>query len=383
MKKVSNNELKQLLSNGIIENIDLTSNDLTIPEFSHNSFKGCILKNVTFSENSSALKLLTNVSFEDGKLIDVCFANSILFKVDFRNSSLENCSFDNNSKVLEPTITKVNFAKVKMSHCRFKNSVITWSDFRYAEIENSTFQGATIDFCDFYRAYFHKINIFKKSQISNSSFNFTLFDGNMFRRENIKSHRILQEQKNKYKKFLEEWKENGPGIRQTDDKKHWEPDNLQDELDEMYQHAENIYRNLIGSWISNGFVIDANWAYIKAKRMERKVLKGMMKREKNVFKKSIYFFKRFTNGFVDFAFGYGESVYKVLRTYVLIILLFTVFLYLFIPLDNVGTSILWSFKNMIAQTPDDIKNSTSFIILLISVIQSTLGVLLTGIFGFI
>lgn len=376
-EKIDNQKLNKLIKAKIIKNIDLT--DLT---FNGADFTSCTLTNVRFSNNDKNLKLISKVNFSRAKLKNVEFGNAVLLNLDFSNALLENCSFEIDNRILEPTLSKVSFAESSMDGCRFHNSIIEWCDFRYAEITNTTFQNAKIDFCDFYRTYFHKINIFKNAQISNSSLNYTLFEGSIIRKENIIDGAILQENRDNYRKFLVEWEVNGPGIRQASSKKDWKPI-FKRESNEMFKHAENIYRNLSGNWASSGFLSDSNWAYIKAKRMERKRLVWERKNERNYVKKIFLLRKSIGNWLIDFSFGYGESAYRTIRTYVLTILFFTILLYNYVPLDSLSSSIICSFKNMIAQTPDELKGSESFIITLMSVVQSTLGILLTGIFGFI
>ena len=377
MKKIDIKQLSQLIKTRIIEDIDLTLIDLNGVDFSF-----CSLNNVHLSNDSSKFRLISNVSFKNAKLVDVQFENSVLLNVDFSNAILENCSFQVNKKVLKPTVSKVTFAECVINKCRFRNSIINWSDFRYAEITNTTFENSNINFCDFYRTHFHKLNVFRKSQISNSSLNYTLFEGTIIRRENLVSDTILQENRDNYRVFLEEWRKNGPGIRKTNIKTLWKPENLNKELKVMHEHAENIYRNLNGNWVSNGFLSDANWAYVKAKRKERKRLINDMCESgnaKDCFKTGV---KVAGNYFSDVAFGYGESISKIIRTYVALIVIFA----LLIHLIEFNNSIIESFKrslfNMVAQTDDNIKKESLDIVIL-TIVQSSIGILLTGIFGFI
>lgn len=398
MKKIDIKQLKQLISTKVLEDIDLNDIDLNDIDFS-----SCVLNNVLFSKKQSKLKLISNINFDNAKLTNVHFDNailtnvqfdnSVLLNVDFSNALVENCSFQiddevlesiiqKDDKVLKPTISKVTFAKSKIDRCRFRNSIIDWSDFRYAEITNTTFENSRIDFCDFYRTHFHKINIFKKAQISNSSLNYTLFEGTIIRKENIVSGIILQENRKNYEIFLVEWKKNGPGIRKTDANNIWEPKKLEEELNEMHGHAENIYKNLNGNWISNGFFSDANWAYVKAKRKERERLRNNLSEADGLKQKLKIRPKISGNYFCDIAFGYGESISKIIRTYVALIVIFGLIIHFLESNNSIFDSFIKSLLNMVAQTNSTI-DYIPFEITLLNIVQSSIGILLTGVFGFI
>lgn len=382
MKKIDIQQLKKLITNQVIEDVDLTGIDFKDSDLMDIDFSSCILTNVCFSVKGDTFKIISGINFSKAKLSNVQFDNSILLNADFSNSFLEGCSFQIYDKILEPTITKVIFAKSIMNKCRFRDSIIKWCDFRYAEITNTTFENAKIDFCDFYRTYFHKINIFKKAQIRNSSLYYTLFDGTIIRKENIMSGNILQEDKDNYRKFLVEWKENGPDIRKTDANVQWEPKSLEMELREMHEHAETIYKNLNGNWVSHGFLNDANWAYVKAKRNELKRLKINLNDAKTIKTKGKIRRKIIGNYVCDFAFGYGESISKILRTYVALVLFFGLTIHFLESNNSIFVSFIKSLLNMVAQTDNEI-NTIPLEITILNIIQSSIGILLTGVFGFI
>ena len=136
-------------------------------------------------EKEELLKLI-----ETKRIIGVDLSGEKLEKIDFSGCTLE----------------RVNFKGCEMVHCRFRNAKISWSDFRYAEIQHGTFEGAQIDFCDFYRAFIDGVVIFNGSSFSNCSLNKTyLGDCAIIRKENLKESRILQQNREEYRKFLVDW----------------------------------------------------------------------------------------------------------------------------------------------------------------------------------
>lgn len=350
------NAILEMIKNKHIEGVSL---NLTEIDVNNIDFSGCTIINVTFSCDELTNKKNRSVKFKESRLNNVKFSNSVLYKLDFDNAVLD----------------KVSFRSSSIKKCRFRNTVVTYNDFRYSKIENSTFQSSKINFCDFYRARFIGNNIFIGSLIESCSIS-TYFEGSTFRKENLANGRILQQEFKKYSDFLKKWHE--VRLNDTNEKATF---NIDEGLNLRFEQAENIYRELSGMWNSKGFHSDANWAYIQAKRMERAVSINKFKKDNK--NKLTNLSKIISNWIVDFSFGYGESVLKTIRTYVLIILLSTIFIYFVCPLDSILTSLEWSFKNMVAQTPNEIINHKSFIVKLFSVLQSTIGVLLTGIFGFI
>lgn len=367
-------ELSQLILKRHIQDVDLSKIDLNGYDFSE-----CVLKNVKFVSKDQQDRELKNINFKDAQLEYVLFDNAII----------ENCNFDvtnpddDKTKIdYNPSINKVSFRKCKLINCRFRNAKFFWSDFRYSEIKHATFENSEIEFCDFYRAFFHGIIIFKKSKISNSSLHYTYFNSTIIRKENILNGKILQQDYENYEKFLNEWHYNGPGVRQNDqgDKSSWSPE---DSLEARFTDAEDIYKSLNGLWVSKGFLYDANWAYVQGRKMERKRLKAELKSDKIpvcLKLRKLPFF--IWNKFCDIFFGYGESIIKMIGTYILIVIVCACLFYVNISLESFFDAIEFSFKNMIAMTPEEIKN-VSFFVDVLNVIQTTVGILMTGIFGFI
>ena len=90
----------------------------------------------------------------------------------------------------------------------------------------------------------------------------------------------------------------------------------------------------------------------------------------------------FTNTLSDTMFGYGESILKMIITYVI-----TVFFFAFLFSEEVSPlayldALGISLKNM-AGVDSDVLSGVSPFVDMLNVLQTTLGILITGIFGFI
>lgn len=295
---------------------------------------------------------------ESKKIVGIDLSGEKLEKIDFSGCILE----------------RVSFKGCEMAHCRFRNAKIMWSDFRYAEIQHGTFEGAQIDFCDFYRAFIDGVVIFNGSMFSNCSLNKTyLGDCAIIRRENLKDFRILQQNKEEYTRFLVDWHTYGTGERTNDlnVKSDWNP---QAAVDARWADAEVIYKNFNALWTGKGYIADGNWAYVQGKRMERMRMIGDFRFS--------YIVRIATNFLSDMLFGYGESMTKMILTYIL-----TVFLFAWAFTENVSLleysqAFAISLKNMVGMD-SELLQDVSPLVDMLNVVQTTIGILLTGIFGFI
>ena len=313
-------------------------------------------------EREELLKLI-----EKKEIVGVDLSGEKLEKIDFTGCRIE----------------RVNFKGCEMVHCRFRNAKISWSDFRYAEIQHGTFESAEIEFCDFYRAFIDGVVIFSGSSFSNCSLNKTyLGDCAVIRKENLKDNRILQQNKEEYRKFLVDWHTYGTGERTNDlnVKSDWNP---QAAVDARWADAEVIYKNFNALWSGKGYIADGNWGYVQGKRMERmRLLNEVRFKKLGITGIIAHLWHITTNYLSDLFFGYGESMTKMIITYIL-----TVFIFAWAFTENVsileyGQAFAVSLKNM-AGMDSEILQNVSPLVDMLNVVQTTIGIILTGIFGFI
>lgn len=308
-----------------------------------------------------------NKLIEKKEIIGVDFSGQRLEGVDFSGCRLE----------------RVSFKQCELVHCRFRKATIVWSDFRYAKIENGTFEDATVDFCDFYRAFIDGVVIFNNSQISNCSFNKTYFgDSAVIRRRQLVGGCILQQDVDAYRKFLTEWHMYGTGERKNDvgAVSDWSADEA---LKTRWDEAEEIFKNFNALWTSKGFVADGNWAYVKGRRMERHRMIAELLRSNVGFKRKVVnLFHITTNIISDILFGFGESMTRMILTYIVTVFLFAWVFTSNISLLEYGEALAISLKNMAGMDSDALHNVSPLVDML-NIVQTTLGIVMTGIFGFI
>lgn len=313
-------------------------------------------------EREELLKLI-----ESKEIIGVDLSGQRLEKIDFTGCRIERTSFKG----------------CELVHCRFRNAEISWSDFRYAEIQHGTFEGAEVEFSDFYRAFIDGVVIFGGSSFYNCSLNKTYFgECAVIRKENLKNNKILQQNKEDYRKFLVDWHTYGTGERTNDVnmKSDWSPDAA---VEARWQDAEVIYKNFNALWSGKGYFADGNWAYVQGRKMERRrMIRQMSDKSVKPLTKIANIWNIIANTFSDVFFGYGESMLKMILTYIL-----TVFVFAWAFTENVSIleytqALAISLKNMAGMDSETIRGVSPLVDML-NVIQTTIGILLTGIFGFI
>lgn len=364
---MTSEELARAIEQREIKNADLSGVDVSGLDFS-----GCHLENVTFCNQENEAKVIKNIDFK----------KATFYNVFFDYADIRNCDFDGK----ETTIEKVSFKKCMLYKCRFRKTQINWTDFRYAEIHFGTFEEALVSNSDFYRTFFIGIIIFRKSFFQDCSLYYSYFDeGAVIRKDNLYKGRLLQQKKRQYEQFLRDWQEHGPGIRKNEQEKLSEWD-YKNSLKARYNDAEEIYKTLNGLWLSKGFLGDSNWAYVKGKRMERnRMLLELFSQEKTGFFKRISLsFQILFNLFKDVFFGYGESMRKMILTYILMVFVFA-YIYFSTSEINLGDyfmALMISLKNMVAMTPGEVQGISPFLDFM-NMIQTTIGILITGIFGFV
>jgi len=370
MNPITRPALEKLISEKRIEHVDLSEINVDGLDFS-----GCHLENVIFCSSANNNRSITDLHFNGASLKNVFFDHA----------SLLNISFDSKEKQLTQ-LEAVSFARCELTKSRFRNTRLQQCDLRYAEFNSGTFEKAQLDFCDLYRTFFIGIIIFRQTQIKNCSLKYAFFDeGAYIRRDNLAGGRILQQNAKAYRSFLIDWHKSGLGTRKNDQGKvsDWSP---QQALKSRFEDAEEIYKTLNGLWQSKGFYTDANWAYVMGKKMElyRMIADLRYRRDMSVFSIGKNIIRILWNAFTFIFFGYGESLTKMVLTYLLTVIIFAYF-YMNSPETGIAeyfTALAVSFKNMVAMTPDHLKELTPFIDLL-NLLQTSIGILLTGIFGFI
>lgn len=373
------------------EQLDLSGEDLRSVDL-----RGLRLNNIIFSDfHMNRRSNLSNANFANCIIEDTNFSGAILTGAVFRRSTLTRCNFD------YCEITDSTFKQATMRRPRFRESSLRWCDFRYSNIENATFQDANMEGCDFYRSSLREGNVFEGAQIIGVSLYNANFLGAALRKDNFRGG-LLQENVELFRKYHMKWYEK----RKEDEFEDYKMtvEKIEEFVHERYEEAMLVYRSLNGLWVSKGFLGDANWAFVKSKKMETKTYSpryswriygkadsGSANRLKSIRTAIRYLPKYIINSVFDAICGFGESLSKVLVS-MMILLFGGGFFFLLskgvINADdralntNLLDNLLFSFGNFTATSYCRFLPASSEIEMAMS-IQSFLGIALIGLFGFI
>ena len=344
-------ELLNQLREKTIKDLDLTRFDFIENKI---DFSGKRLEGVDFSDN----KTLKEVKFQHAVLIDCKFERSFLDTCDFTHAEIKGTG----------EAKYASFKDSKIYKTKFRNAVVETCDFRYADIIDCTLQEAWFKYTDFYRTAFKGITVFQDAKIESSSLNYISFETFCITRDNLKINSsgaaLVQEKESVYRDFLAKW------IR-LDNVKN-EMSIIDTGLASKYREAERIYRQLSALWEEKGHNKDAEWAYVKGKRMERNKL--WFESPANTIGPKI---RAIFNLLADLIFGYGVSLSRVFTTYIATILLFSV-IYKSILTDDIIACLKLSLGYTIGAG-----KSSHPIIETLSMLQTGIGMLLTGFMGFV
>lgn len=288
-----------------------------------------------------------NKKLKSGELVGEDLSGATLEGVDFTSCKLR----------------QVSFKGANLLRCRFRKSDIAW--------------------CDFYRALFEGIVIFNHSTFADCSFTKCYFgDSAVIRKDNLKDGRLLQQDKEAYRKFLCDWHDLGTGDRKNDLNRQsdWSPEGA---LKGRWLEAEELFKNFNALWSGKGYIADGNWAYVLGRRMERRrMISDFANPKISTSRKVANVWSIFVNYFSDIFFGFGESMFRMIMTYILTVFLFAWAFTSNVSLLEYSQALAVSLKNMAGMDSEILRDVSPFVDML-NVVQTTIGIILTGIFGFI
>ncbi|MCL2186329.1 MAG: pentapeptide repeat-containing protein [Treponema sp.] len=350
--KITNaQELQRLINENAIKELDLTEFDFTENQI---NFSGKQLEGIDFSDN----KTLRNVLFQKSILIDCMFERAFVDACDFTHAQIKGSG----------DAKYASFKDAKIYKTKFREAQIDLCDFRYADIIDSTLQGAYLRYTDFYRTAFKGITIFQDAKIESSSLNYISFETFCITSDNLKKNKagasLVQENHAVYEDFLAKW------IR-LDNVKN-EMSIVEGGLASKYREAERIYRQFSALWEGRGHNKDAEWAYVQGKRMERKRL--WFESKDNIFINKL---KAILNLLLDVVLGYGVRLLRVIGTYLMLIVIFAL-IYKLLSNHDIVNCMRLSIGYTIG-----VRSEASPAIEILSMLQTGMGMLLTGFMGFV
>lgn len=325
---------------------------------------------------------LSSIDLSNLRLRNIVFSDfhsrhrTSLTNADFRNSTIENSVFS--GAILEGAT--------------FRASSLKWCDFRYTRISQSTFQDAHLYGCDFYRANFEGYTLFEGGRLVGVSLFMANLQGAGIRKENFRGG-LLQEDKSLFEEFHCHFG-------------HVPQDQIQLYVDKRHYEAMLVYRHLTGVWTSQGFMQDANWAYVRSKKQEKATLSpwhsgqtygpdhaqvsGPALKRLQLLTIIKCLPKYIGYSIVDAVCGFGESIWRVFVS-IMVLIVGSALIYwktqcLVDPNGKTYSDLLdclvFSLANLTSTSLDRFAPASRLSECMIAV-QSFAGIALVGLFGFI
>ena len=435
MKRI--NKIQDLIANidqKKLQDIDLS--EIPSDELEGFDFSNLMLSNVIFSKQSGPKKSLNRLifintciqecEFGNAELAHCSFTHSCLYKssfkesifyssrfrdavlsnIDFRYNAIYDTSFENGSLILcdfyRAHFKGINifidsrFVLCSLNHCFFETSCITKKNFlTYKQFKKKT----DIPLCSNIPSLDEQIQqqiAAEKNKKMAEKINKQVTE-RMNEKEKAREIEKIKESienqiaaknkkiKTRHKAFLIAEDDhffnlfiNEPFINNTGKKLFYS-----DKYQQRYTEAAKIYRLLSAEWESKGFFGDARWAFVRTKRCERRQYAlDIKKKTIRIKEKPVLIGKWIRNALVDLFLGYGTNAWKLLLSYCLLFLIFA-FIYSYINWNSevIPRPFIMALKSMIGLTnPVEGKGK---LVEMLSFIQTSLGILLTGFLGYI
>lgn len=417
LKRVENiDELRKLVAEcretgGVLAGYDFSN----LKEISCVCLDNMVLENIVFSRFCPCEKerpLLFQLSFLGASLTNVSFAQARLCQCNFdkMNKSANKKyqeTFEGNSNVKkeEPvekdtTLEKVDFFFTELEYCRFRQTQAKYVDFRYSKIANCTLSEFQVEKGDFYFCNFSGCTSFIDSKFTLCSFTCASFENVCIRMSNLNG--IVQENEKVYHGdflFNESllWNRYNP-CSSFSSMNHKEC-SLKSQIF-IASEAMNFYRQMSGIYAGKGLNRDSNEAYKEKVLKDRKYCKLLIqyfqseeykngkkkKTEKvNLEEKGLWYYRfRYWKTFLTQFLGYGYKWWVPCLWFLGLVAIYWG-IYQFTDkyvcfetpewLQHIG----YSLNNALSPFSEYYK----VVSIVVSSIQSTIGVLLVGFLGFV
>lgn len=315
---------------------------------------------------------------------------------DFRGRTLSRVVFGDHegseppAQLAEATFRGARLERCRFAHCDldrgdFRAACLRHCDLRYAVVRSGSFEEAELVGCDLYRSAFEGGTVFESTRLVDVSLDHARLDGIVdLSPDGLGPARgrqyLLQEDAAAYERFLRagRWyrrleRSDPPEARRF----------LETALARGPDDAATVYRRLAGMWSGQGEFRHAGWAYVRARRLERRSLSSAHDgTDTDRVQWALM-------GAADWVSGFGEHPLRVIRAAGLLVL-FPAVVYALTgavhDADGVtrdpADMLLYSLGQMTTTAPDRLA-AAGWLVELGGELQTLLGIVLLGLFGFV
>ena len=331
-------------------------------------------------------------------LFQLSFVGAHLERVSFAHANLLQCNFDTREGTDDyeekiATLNRVDFFYSELHYCRFRKTKSIFVDFRYSCVDNCTMGEFNVDLGDFYFCNFKGCTSFVDSHFENCSFTCATFENACIRMKNI-AKGIVQENSEKYHSMFlyndsVRWNRYNPCSSFSCMNHHFKDKDKTKSNAFIAGEAMNFYKQMSGIYAGKGLNRDSNKAYEKRVLEERKYCKYKMQElSAGVAEKDDhswwYYWRCYIATWMTQSIGYGFKWVGPCIWFTILVILFWGIYQLTERLEvlNMPDSVQhlgFSLNNALGP----FQEYYEVVNVLLSALQSTIGIILVGFLGFI
>ena len=369
------------------QDADFTGADLGEADFSDATLRSAIFTDAVVEAANFERADMSNVSFAGTRASEARFADALLEDANFAGSVLRFSHFE------RALLDSVNFETCDAWGACFDEAEASYVNFRNACLQEASFAGADCNGADFEGADLRKTS-FADAKLKSANLADTKLAGASFARADLTEASLTR--LNLSSCDLTHARLDGAWLDST----RFEIDQLGGAVGEEvagdYAAARRAYLGLERNFRTLGDPDAASWSYRRGRRMGKRAAQAactaaMRARDwRGVFSSGV---AAATDGFSEWLCDYGESMPRVLRAYVVVLLSFAAFYGLSGSLLHAGSGhastsvadlLSFSFLNMSTSVSPDIGlKPRSELVYFIGSLQYVIGVVLIGLFGYV
>ncbi|WP_237478762.1 pentapeptide repeat-containing protein [Lichenibacterium dinghuense] len=383
--------------------VDLSGGRLAGAQLRGANLRGADMTDVVGRSADLAEAVLEQVRFNGADMGGTSFAGASAGEADFTDAMLEDARFAGAhlryATLAGALLDSADFAGADLWGVRATKAEADDASFKGARCDEADFSGADLTGVDLSEASLKKAK-FGGAKMRGAKLDGAAVDGAHFDGADLSNASLprlnLQTCSLKHARLAGAWLDNT----------RLRPEQLGgavgEEVAKEYHAARDAYVVLEQNFRSLGNGDGASWAFRKGRLMgklhERETaLHGWRRRDWR--KAARHGANWLSDGFVEWLCDYGESLWRVMRAFGTLIVLFAVFYGLTESLDRVTQGpagelrhvtenpfdlLVYSFLNMLSTSAPDIGlKPTSPIIYLVTSMQGAVGIVLIGLFGYV
>ena len=369
------------------QDADFSGADLGEADFSDAALRSAVFSNATVEAAGFERADMSNADMSGVRASEARFADALLEDARFISSVLRFAHFDrallDSANFEQADAWAGHFDQAEANYASFRGACLQEASFASADCNGADFEGADLRKANFYRVKLKSAN-FVEAKLAGANFAEADLTEASLTRLNLSSCDLTHVRLD------------GAWLDST----RFEIDQLGgavgEEIAREYAAARRAYLGLERNFRTLGDPEAASWSYRRARRMGKRAARSAWReaaRARDWGTAASCLLTALSDGFSEWLCDYGESMPRVLRAYVVVLVCFAAFYGLTggllhgatgRPVHGITDLLSFSFLNMTTSvTPDIGLKPRSEFVYFTGSLQYVIGVVLIGLFGYV